>query len=155
MRGNLHVRFCRRAGGREALRLANGNERNDGQVLLGNLADPRSLPRSFRLGTQQCLGLPAPSLQRKDLLVAAPVPKPAPDCAERVLRHEQGPTINQVMAAVAASFVEKLLAGTCAWMASYFDLDDGTLRCVAAAPKVVAALVGLHPNAVAPPTRAA
>jgi hypothetical protein len=57
------------------------------------------------------------------------------------------------MAAVAASYVEKLLAGTCGWMASYVDMDDGTLRCVSADPKTVAAIAGLHPNAVAPPIR--
>ncbi len=56
-----------------------------------------------------------------------------------------------MVAAIAANFVEKLLAGTCAWMASYFDLDDGTLRCVAADPKTVAGIAGLHPNSVAPP----
>ena len=49
------------------------------------------------------------------------------------------------MAAIAASYVEHLLTGTCAWMASYFDLDDGTLRCVPPDPKTVA---GLHVNAV-------
>src|SRR5438132_73602 len=40
-------------------------------------------------------------------------------------------------------------------MASYFDLDDGTLRCVSADPGTVAALTGLHVNAIAPPARAA
>jgi hypothetical protein len=59
---------------------------------------------------------------------------------------------HQVVAAIAASHVEKLLEGTCGWMASYFDLDDGTLRCVPAEPKTVACIVGLHRNAVAPPT---
>jgi hypothetical protein len=59
---------------------------------------------------------------------------------------------HQVVAAIAASYVEKLLAGTGGWMASYFDLDDGTLRCVAAEPNTVASIVGLHPNAVAPAT---
>ena len=32
---------------------------------------------------------------------------------------------NQFVAAVAATYVEKLLAGSCTWMASYFDLADG------------------------------
>jgi len=63
----------------------------------------------------------------------------------------QGPTINQIVASIAASYVEKLLAGTCRWMASYFDFDDGTLRCLPADPKLVADIAGLHPNAVAPP----
>jgi len=39
-----------------------------------------------------------------------------------------------VVAAIAASYLEKLLAGTCSWMATYLDFDDGTLRCVPAAP---------------------
>ena len=77
------------------------------------------------------------------------------DCAEAVARGDQGPTINQVVAAIAASFVEKLLTGTCAWMASYFDLDDGALRCVAADPKIVAGIADLHVNAVAPPSKTA
>ena len=56
--------------------------------------------------------------------------------------------MNQVVAALAASYVEKLLAGTCGWMGSYFDLDDGTLRCVPADPTVVAAAVGLRANSL-------
>ncbi len=98
-----------------------------------------------------CRALPAPSLQRPDLLDTPPQPRPALDCAEAVARDDQGPTINQVVAAITASFLDKLLAGTCAWLASYFDLDDGTLRCVPADPKTVAAIAGLHPNAIAPP----
>ncbi len=76
-----------------------------------------------------------------------------PDCAEAVIAGEQGPTVNQGGAALAASYVEKLLTGTCRWMASYFDLGDGMLRCVPAEPKTVAAIAGLHVNAVAPPAR--
>ena len=38
-------------------------------------------------------------------------------------------------------------------MGSYFDLDDGTLRCLPADPRTVAGVAGLHPNAVAPPAR--
>ena len=102
-----------------------------------------------------CRALPAPSLQRPDLLEARPEPRQPPACAEAVAEGTQGPTINQVVAVIAASFVEKMLAGTCGWMASYFDLDDGSLRCVPAEPKTVATLVGLHVNAVAPPTRSA
>ena len=99
----------------------------------------------------RCRALPAPSLQRPDLLSAAPKPRPQRDCAESVADGLQGPTINQVVASVAMSFVEKLLIGTCTWMAAYFDLDDGTLRCLPADPKLVAQIAGLHPNAVAPP----
>lgn len=132
-----------------------GNARNSGQLLLGNAADPEALRGAFSPATGRCTALPAPHLQRPDLLVnpPEPAPRPAPDCAEAIIAGDQGPTVNQVVAALAAGYVEKLLAGTCGWMASYFDLDDGTLRCVAAEPRAVAALVGLHPNTVAPPNR--
>ena len=128
-----------------------GNSRNSGQVLLGNSTRPEALRRAFVPVHGRCRALPAPSLQRPDLLNAPPVPRPEPDCAEAIADDLQGPTINQVVAAVAASYVEKLLAGTCSWMATYFDLDDGVLRCLPADPKLVADIAGLHPNAVAPP----
>lgn len=132
-----------------------GNARNSGQILLGNAAEPEALRGAFSPATGRCTALPAPHLQRPDLLASPPESGPArqPDCAEAIVAGDQGPTVNQVVAALAAGYVEKLLAGTCGWMASYFDLDDGTLRCVAAEPKAVAALAGLHPNAVAPPAR--
>lgn len=87
------------------------------------------------------------------MLESPPEPRPAPDCAEAVVLGEQGPTINQVVAAIAASYVEKLIVGTCSWMATYLDLDDGTLRSVPADPKIVAEIAGLHVNAIAPQAR--
>lgn len=129
-----------------------GNGRNSGQVLLGNATRPEALRGAFIAGTAVCHALPAPSLQRPDILDAPREPRPPLDCAQAVTAGDQGPTINQVVAAIAASYIEKLLAGTCGWMASYFDLDDGTLRCVPAEPKTVASIAGLHPNAVAPST---
>ena len=132
-----------------------GNGRNSGQILLGNVTRPEELRGAFVPQSGLCIALPAPSIQRPDLLDAPPAPQPRLDCAEAVARGDQGPTINQVVAAIAASFIEKLLTGTCAWMASYFDLDDGALRCVAADPKIVAGIADLHVNAVAPPSKAA
>jgi len=132
--------------------LDSGNGRNSGQVLLGNTTRSEALRRAFIPAHGKCRALPAPSLQRPDLLHAPPEPRPQPDCAEAVADGEQGPTINQIVASIAASYIEKLLAGTCAWMASYFDFDDGTLRCLPADPKIVSEIAGLHPNAVAPPT---
>lgn len=129
-----------------------GNSRNSGQVLLGNMTRAEDLRRAFIPAHQRCRALPAPSLQRPDLLTATPDPRPPMDCAEAVAEGEQGPTINQVVASIAASFVEKLLAGTCGWMASYFDMDVGMLRGLPADPKLVADIAGLHQNAVAPPT---
>ena len=128
-----------------------GNGRNAGQLLLGNATRPEGLRGAFERETGRCRALPAPSLQRPDLLDAPPAPPPALDCAAAVAAGEQGPTVNQAMAALGASVVEKLLAGTCGWMAAYVDLDDGSLRCVPPDPGIVAQLAVLHPNAVAPP----
>ena len=113
------------------------------RYFLGNTTRPDALRRSFTPASGRCRALPAPRLQRPDLLSAAPEPRPQPDCAEAVADGLQGPTINQVVASVAASLVEKLLNGTCTWMASYFDLDDGTLRCLPADPKQVAEIADL------------
>ncbi len=135
--------------------LDSGNGRNSGQILLGNMTRPEELRGAFASQAGICRALPAPSLQWPDLLEGPPAPQPRLDCAEAIAQGDQGPTINQMVAAIAASFVEKLLAGTCTWMASYFDLDDGTLRSVAADPKIVAGMAGLHVNAVAPPARRA
>jgi PRTRC genetic system ThiF family protein len=135
-----------------------GNGRNSGQVLLGNATRAEHLRGAFDREGSVCRALPAPSLQRPDLLDAPPLrahpPAPDPDCAEAVADGTQGPTINQVLAAVAASLIERLLAGTCATMGAYVDMDDGVLRYVAAEPKTVAALTGLRPAAVAPPASA-
>lgn len=125
-----------------------GNERNSGQVLLGNALDAEALRGAFRDGV--CRALPAPSFQRPDLL-SAPAPRPVADCAQAVADGEQGGTINLLMAALVAGYVERLLAGTCRWMATYVDADAGALRCVPAEPRAVAQVAGLHPNAVAPP----
>ena len=125
-----------------------GNGRNSGQVLLGNASHPDGLRGAFDKRKGICRVLPSPALQRPDLLDAPPSPAPPLDCAEAIAREIQGPTINQVVAAIAANFVEKLFAGSCGMMSAYFDMEDVTLRCVPAEPKTVAGIVGLHPNAV-------
>lgn len=127
-----------------------GNARNDGQILLGNAVAREGLRGAFNRDRQECTALPAPSLQRPDLLTAPPLPelRPGADCAERIHAGEQGRTINQVVASIAASFVEKLLDGTCAWLDAYFNLDDGSLVCRQADPRLVAGMVGCHPRTV-------
>lgn len=130
-----------------------GNGRNAGQVLLGNVTQPEALRHTFDPQRGVCRALPAPSLQRPDLLETPPEPRRAADCAEAIAQGDQGPTINQVVASFAASYVEKLLADTCSWMASYLDLDDGLLRCTPVEPRHVAEIAGLHVNAVAPRDR--
>ena len=50
--------------------------------------------------------------------------------------------------AIAASYVEKLLNGTCGWMATYVDMDDGCFQCVPADQRHVAQIAVLHTNTV-------
>lgn len=133
--------------------LDGGNGRNSGQVLLGNATRPDELRDAFvpdGAGGGLCRALPAPSLQRPDLLEAPPQPEAWPrlDCAEAVANDEQGATINQYVAALLAGYVEQLLAGRCRWMRTVFDLDSGLHAAVPTDPKLVAELAGLHPNAV-------
>lgn len=117
-----------------------GNLRNSGQILLGNHTDVSSLRGMFAEGQDEVEHLPAPTLQRPDLLTAAPQPvrQVALDCAERMLVGDQGRSINQVMAAHAASLLEHVLDGTCDWMSCYVDCDLGTVRYVPIEPATVA-----------------
>lgn len=72
------------------------------------------------------------------------------DHLEAFRRGDQGPSNDndQMMAAIPANYIGKLLAGSCRRMASYLDLDDGILRCVPADPEIVAEMYGLHVNAL-------
>jgi PRTRC genetic system ThiF family protein len=120
-----------------------GNGYNSGQVLLGNALRREQLRRAFDPWVSVCRALPAPSLQRPDLLQAPPADaQPQATCALAIVRAEQSATINQVMAALATSYVERLLEGRCTWMASYLDVDNGTLQCVPADPRQVASVLG-------------
>ena len=53
---------------------------------------------------------------------------------------EQGPTINQTMAAVVVEVVRRLIAGTCPWIQLYLDMQKGSLRPVYATPETVKAI---------------
>lgn len=77
-----------------------GNARSNGQVLIGNLADPRQI-RFDELGL--CTGLPSPYLQEPDLLASA-IEETALSCGDLVLQDEQSLMINQAVAAVAAQY---------------------------------------------------
>lgn len=77
-----------------------GNARSNGQVLIGNLANPRQI-RFDELGL--CTGLPSPYLQEPDLLEPA-AEGTALSCGELVFQEEQSLMINQAVAAVAAQY---------------------------------------------------
>lgn len=81
---------------------------------------------------------------------SARAPAPRHACATAVDAGEHSRTINPFIAALVRADVDRLLSGRCRWIATYVDLDAGTLRSVSADPKPAAALTGLHPNALAP-----
>jgi len=144
-----------RPGGSSVVWMDMGNGRSSGQVLIGNALQPEALRHAFDAEAGVCRALPAPSLQRPDLLDAPPPPLPVPGCAEAVELQEQDATINQVMAALGAAFAEKLLAGALAWMAAYIDVEDGILRPVVADPRVVTEAAGPGVPVVRPASRRA
>ncbi len=112
-----------------------GNGENYGQVLIGNRYDPVS---SFDARTDTCRALPLPTIQRPELLADAPRTQ---DCAD--MAEEQGPTINQAMAALVLEVTARLIRGRCPWMQLYLDMDAGTLVPVAVTPEAVERLTGI------------
>ena len=139
--------------GREVWWLDAGNARNSGQLILGNAADAAGLAGAFNRATGRCRALPAPGLRRPALLTAPPEPAPRDrlDCAAAIATGEQGPTINAHLATWAASYVERLLDGTCGWAETLIDVDAGTVRCIPVDPVRTARLVGLPAEEVEPP----
>jgi molybdopterin/thiamine biosynthesis adenylyltransferase len=101
-----------------------GNERNYGQVIIGNAE--RGL---FDSEEGICHALPLPTLQMPELLQQTPKQR---SCADM---EEQGPTINQIMAAHMIEVVHRIIEGTCSWMQLYLDLEEGTLHPVQAMPQ--------------------
>lgn len=102
-----------------------GNHSNSGQVLIGShLSTEIDVYQFHELG---CIKLPAPCLQHPELL------KPKPEesgnssisCAELALVNAQSLSINQRMAAEAASYLVQLVTGKLNRLATYVDLNSG------------------------------
>lgn len=113
-----------------------GNADNWGQVLIGN-AEARWLRGSFDAEKEICRYLPLPTIQQPALVVDD---SSEPSCAQSV---EQGPTINQAMAALVIEVVHRLIEGTCTWMQLYVNLEVGTLHPVLATPEAVERVTGI------------
>lgn len=115
-----------------------GNGDNYGQILIGN--ESERLLESFDQENNTCLALPLPTIQMPTLLAQAPRTR---SCAEAVATGDQGPTINQVMAAVMLEVVRRLIEGTCPWMQLYLDMETGSLVPVLATPEAVEGVTGI------------
>lgn len=110
-----------------------GNDNQFGQVLIGNSTDPKTLQNGFSEG--HCHRLPMPGLQRPDLLMNQEAPNLDRDCARAIELRDQSPTINQMMATLAADTVLKIITGTCRNMSIYLDLETTSLRSIPASPE--------------------
>ena len=112
-----------------------GNTKECGQVLLGRNTPGEGISTFPAKG--KCAWLPLPSRQHKDL-VARELPaerkkKPAVtegmSCAEIALLDEQGLTINQSIAAIAADYLKRLLlTEDLDRFQTYIDLASGSMK---------------------------
>ena len=118
-----------------------GNDTNWGQVLIGNVADPDEWEEPAFAG-ETCYLLPAPTLQRPDLLTAVPTTPPDVDCAAALDLTDQDPTINQMMASLVLQVVRRMVAGSCPFMGLYLDMDLGTVTPAYATPEAVVRVLG-------------
>ena len=91
---------------------------------------------------ETCYLLPAPTLQRPDLLTTVPDTAPGVDCAAALDLTDQDPTINQMMAALVLMVVRRMVAGTCPFMGLYLDMELGTVTPTYATPEAVERVMG-------------
>ena len=113
-----------------------GNDTNWGQVLVGNVSEHVSWDEPTFVD-QTCHLLPAPTLQRPDLLTAVSTRPPDVDCAAALDLTDQDPTINQMMASLVLQVVRRMVAGTCPFMGLYLDMEQGTVTPTYATPEAV------------------
>ena len=92
----------------------------------GNVAD-RDFGDEQAFVDQTCYLLPAPTVQRPDLLTAVSTAPPDVDCAAALDLTDQDPTINQMMASLVLQVVRRMAAGTCLFMGLYLDMEQGTV----------------------------
>jgi PRTRC genetic system ThiF family protein len=118
-----------------------GNSHHSGQVLIGN-TNEFGMKGMFHPVSQVAKGIPLPSVQLPSIL--DPVAAPLPDCATAVQMEEQSPVINQMMATLVLQAVHALIHNKLTWMASYVDLEMGTLSTVRIEPKVIARILGVR-----------
>ncbi|MCL4488367.1 MAG: ThiF family adenylyltransferase [Chloroflexi bacterium] len=115
-----------------------GNGENTGQVLLGSTSSPKILRCAFPHypDSTYCVHLPAPHLQHPDLLETRPdEPKTseAPSnisCAQMVWTGDQSPSINSMVANIAASYLWRMFTDRrgLTTFATYCNLEAMSVR---------------------------
>jgi PRTRC genetic system ThiF family protein len=131
--------------------LDTGNGKDTGQVLFGAARNVRQLQHAFPYFPDQsfCVNLPAPDLQHPDLLVAQIKTTPQTkktnvSCAEMALMGDQWPSINAIVANVAATYLWRLFADPkgLTMFATYCNLDVLSTRSRFITPDAVAQAIG-------------
>ena len=111
--------------------------------MIGNVAGHLSWDEPAFVG-QTCYLMPAPTLQRPDLLTTVPTTPPDVDCAAALDLTDQDPTINQMMASLVLQVVRRMVAGTCPFMGLYLDMELGTVTPTYATPEAVERVMGAN-----------
>jgi hypothetical protein len=119
-----------------------GNGYQSGQVLIGN-EERNFVKGSFFRNALITSYLPKPSIQLPSILIPVPE-KQTLDCATAVRREEQSPVINQMMATLVLQAVHQLINDRLNWMATYVDLEAGTLSTIHIEPETVARVCGVQ-----------
>ena len=124
-----------------------GNDTNWGQVLVGNVSGEVEWEEQAFVD-QTCYLLPAPTVQRPDLLTAVSTRPPDVDCAAALDLTDQDPTINQMMASLVLQVVRRMVAGTCPFMGLYLDMEQGTVTPSYVTPEAAGRLLGYDSDPV-------
>jgi len=130
-----------------------GNGTDTGQVLFGAARNTRQLQYAFPYFPDQgfCVNLPAPDLQHPDLLQTQAEPIPAREtqdalsCAEMLLTGDQSPSINAMVANIAATYLWRIFADPkgLTMFATYCNLNVLSTRSRFITPEVVAGTLGV------------
>ena len=129
-----------------------GNGENTGQVLFGSTRSLKTLRTAFPHFPEStyCLQLPSPVLQHPDLLEPRPneaidaQPGIGTSCAQMTWSGDQSPSINSMVANIAATYLWRLFADAkgLTTFATYCDLQSFSLRSRFITPETVAQSVG-------------
>jgi PRTRC genetic system ThiF family protein len=129
-----------------------GNGQNTGQVLLGSTSNFKMLRSAFPHFPEAtfCIQLPAPHLQHPDLLelrpneVKATGEPPAPSCAQLVFTGDQSPSINAMVANIAATYLWRMFTDPkgLTTFASYCNLEALSVRSRFITPETMSDVFG-------------
>jgi PRTRC genetic system ThiF family protein len=135
-----------------------GNGMDTGQVLFGAARNVRQLQHAFPYWPDQsfCVNLPAPDLQHPDLLQVQTqerMSQPSQDnisCAEQLLTGDQSPSINAMVANIAATYLWHLFADPkgLTTFATYCNLNVLSTRSRFITPEAIAQAIGKSVNRV-------